>query len=103
MREFLNFLAQETGLPKPIFSVPYAMGYAFGWLMEKLYPFLPGKAPFLTRSIVLLSEDWYCPSEKAAQKLGYIPQKSWRDAVRESLQQIKDSHFPWPHLAQTSK
>ena len=103
MREFLTFLAEETGLPKPIYSVPYSLGYGFGWLMEKLFPFLPGKAPFLTRSLVLLSEDWFCPSQKAEQKLGYTPQKPWRDAVRESLNQFKDSHFPWPHLAQISK
>ena len=28
--------------------------------METLFPIIPGKAPFLTRSIVHLSEDWLC-------------------------------------------
>jgi len=42
MREFFHFLAEETGLPRPHYSVPYPAAYAFGWLMEKLNFLLPG-------------------------------------------------------------
>lgn len=34
LREVVNFIADETGFPKPLYSVPYPAGYAFGWLME---------------------------------------------------------------------
>ncbi len=84
-REVIEFIADETGSPRPWFSVPYSAGYAFAWLMEKLHPVLPGAEPFLTRSLVHVSEDWDCPSDHAARTLGYTPREDWRDAVRASL------------------
>lgn len=100
LREVVNFIATETGFPKPLYSVPYPAGYAFGWLMEKLHPVLPGY-PFLTRSIVHLCEDWVCPSDYATHKLGYLPQKDWRVTIREHLADLKAQGYPWPHLNQT--
>lgn len=100
MREVIDFTAAETGFPKPLFSVPYPVGYAFAWLMEKLHPILPGSSPFLTRSIVHLSEDWWCPNDHAQQKLGYVAQKDWRSAVREHLADLQGQGYPWPQLAQ---
>lgn len=102
MREVVEFIAAETGLPKPLYSVPYPAAYAFGWLMEKLYPLLPGSSPFLTRSIVHLSEDWLCPSDYAQERLGYVAQKDWRTAVREHLADLGAQGYPWPRLAQAS-
>lgn len=101
MREVIDFIAAETGFPKPLYSVPYPAGYAFGWLMEKLHPLLPGSSPFLTRSIVHLSEDWLCPSDFAQKKLGYIARKDWRTAVREHLADLAAQGYPWPPLAQS--
>jgi len=100
MREVIDFIASETGFPKPLYSVPYPAGYAFGWLMEKLHPLLPGSSPFLTRSIVHLSEDWHCPNDYAQQKLGYLARKNWRTAVREHLADLAAQGYPWPPLAQ---
>lgn len=100
MREVIDFIAAETGFPKPLYSVPYPAGYAFGWLMEKLHPVLPGSSPFLTRSIVHLSEDWLCPNDYAQRKLGYVAQKDWRAAVREHLADLAAQGYPWPRLAQ---
>jgi len=102
MREVVAFIAAETGFPRPLYSVPYPAGYAFGWLMEKLHPILPGTSPFLTRSIVHLSEDWLCPSDYAQKKLGYIAQKDWQSAVREHLADLGTQGYPWPRLAQAS-
>lgn len=102
MREVIDFVAAETGFPKPLYSVPYPAGYAFAWLMEKLLPVLPGSSPFLTRSIVHLSEDWFCPNGYAQRKLGYAAQKDWRTAVREHLADLGADGYPWPRLAQAS-
>ena len=99
MREVLNLIAQETGVPLPHFSVPYPVGYLFGWMLETLNPVLPGY-PFLTRSIVHLSEEWLAPNDYAKTKLGYRPRKDWRSAVREHLAEIKAEGYPWPHLCQ---
>lgn len=98
--EVIKYIADKTGLPQPQFSVPYAAGYLFGWLMEKLFPILPGKAPFLTRSIVYLSEEWVCSTGYAKAKLGYIPQKYWKTAMNEALGELKTMNYPWPYLAQ---
>ena len=99
MRDVLKLIAQETGAPLPHFSVPYPVGYAFGWLMEKLNPVLPG-SPFLTRAIVHLSEEWLAPNDYAHARLGYVPRKDWRIAVREHLADLKAAGYPWPPLAQ---
>lgn len=101
MREVIDYIAAETGFPKPLYSVPYPVAYAFAWLMEKLHPILPGSSPFLTRSIVHLSEDWLCPNDTAQKKLGYVAQKDWRTAVREHLADLGAQDYPWPRLAQS--
>lgn len=89
-REVITFLAEETGLPLPRFSVPYPAGYAFGWLMERL----PGNSPFLTRSLVYVAEDWWCRTDRAADKLGYRASKDWRTAVRETLATRQPRRLP---------
>jgi len=50
---------------------------------------LPGSSPFLTRSIVYLAEDWLCSTSYATRKLGFVPRKDWRIAIRESLPDLK--------------
>jgi nucleoside-diphosphate-sugar epimerase len=100
LREVVEFIAAETGFPKPLYSVPYPAGYAFGWLMETLKPVMPGSSPFLTRSIVHLCENWVCPNDYARQKLGYAPGKDWRTAIREHLADLRTEGYPWPRLCQ---
>ena len=100
LREVVQFIAAETGLPQPLYSVPFSAGYAFGWLMEKLHPVLPGSSPFLTRSIVHLCENWVCPNDYAHRKLGYAPVKTWRTAMREHLADLRRDGYPWPRLCQ---
>ncbi len=100
LREVVTYIASQAGVPKPIYSVPYAAGYAFGWLMEILNPILPGSSPFLTRSIIHLCEDWLCPNDYAYKKLGYSPRKNWRKAIDEHLEDLSKEGYPWPQLAQ---
>ncbi len=101
LREVFTYIADHSNSPKPWYSVPYFAGYAFGWLMESLFPVLPGSSPFLTRSLVHVAEDWYCPSDYAKQKIGYEPSKDWRSAIDESLEELESKGFPWPKLAQS--
>jgi len=100
LREVVSYIAGKAGVPKPLYSVPYPAGYAFGWLMETLKPVLPGSSPFLTRSIVHLCEDWFCPNDYATKKLGYVPDKPWRLAVDEHLADLQHEGYPWPALCQ---
>lgn len=101
LREVITRISEQAGVPKPLYSVPYPAGYAFGWLMEALKPLLPGSSPFLTRSIVHLCEDWVCPNDYAQKKLGYVPEKDWRTAMDEHLADLKSAGFPWPVLCQS--
>lgn len=100
LREVVTYIAQQAGVPRPFYSVPYPAGYAFGWLMETLKPILPGSSPFLTRSIVHLCEDWVCSGEYAQKKLGYVPAKDWRVAIDEHIAELRSVGFPWPVLCQ---
>ncbi len=93
MREVVDFLHAETGAPRPHFGVPLRGAYAFGWLMEKLNPLLPGD-PFLTRAIVFLGEDWYAPSDLARERLGYAPKFDWKTAVRRQLKDMQRRGYP---------
>ena len=102
-REVIEYIANQTGVPTPLFSVPYPVGYLFAWLMEKLFPILPGKAPFLTRSVVHLAEEWVCSTDYAFKKMGYKPQKDWHIAIDEALDELRKMDFPWPYMAQVTK
>jgi len=99
-RNVIDYIAAKTGTSSPFYSVPYKAGYLFGWLMETLFPILPGKGPFLTRSIVHLAEDWYCTTNYAEQKLGFKAKKSWQTALDEALDELKQHDYPWLYLSQ---
>jgi hypothetical protein len=95
----IEYIAAETRFPRPFYSVPYPVGYGFGWLMETLQPLWPGSSPFLTRSIVHLCEHWVCSTSHAHDRLGYAPMKDWRTAVREQLAGLRAEGYPWPRLS----
>ncbi len=97
MLEVVDFLAVETGYPAPHYNVSYRAGHAFGWMMEKLNPVLPGD-PFLTRSIVHLSESWIASTGYAQAKLGFTARKCWRTAAREQLRELQGHQDSWPRL-----
>ena len=100
LREVIDHIAVTAGCPRPWVSVPQRLGYVAGGLMERLPPVLPGRSPFLTRSIVYLCEDWYCTNDHAGRTLGYVPRKGWRLAVDEQLQGLAAAGYPWPRLSQ---
>jgi len=99
-RLVFSYLCDKINAPRPWYSVPFIAGHAFAFVMEKLYPVLPGKAPFLTRSIVHLANDWYCNSKYAAEKLGYNAQQTWQQAIDEAIEQLISQGISWPALMQ---
>jgi nucleoside-diphosphate-sugar epimerase len=103
MREVIGFVARSTGTRVPWFGVSPVAAHAFAWLMEKLHPLLPGRAPFLTRSLVHVAKDWICSTEHARVKLGYVPRKDWRTAASEALAELASHGYPWPALAQSTR
>lgn len=88
VREVISFLHDEYGLPKPHFSVPFPIAYAFAWLMEKIDPIVPWE-PLVTRSIVHLLEETGADNALAEQRLGYRPQYGWREAIRAQMAEMQ--------------
>ncbi|MCG7930559.1 MAG: NAD(P)-dependent oxidoreductase [Candidatus Thiodiazotropha weberae] len=80
VREVIDYLYQQYGLPRPHFSVPFPVAFAFAWLMEKLNPLLPWE-PLVTRSIIHLLEETNADNERASRLLGYQPKHQWREAI----------------------
>ncbi len=92
MREVIDFVHAEAGVPRPHFSVPLRVAYMFGWLMEKLSWVLPGD-PFLTRGIVYLGEDWFASSDHAKECLGYEASIDWKSSIRLQLAEMKSKGY----------
>lgn len=96
MRDVFTHIAREAGVPLPLFHAPYWSGYAFGRLMEAV----PTPTPFLTRSLVHVSEDWNSPIDRARNVLGFAPRGNWRTAVSEAISELRGTGFAWPSLNQ---
>lgn len=83
-REVIEFIADEYGLPKPHFGVPFSMAYPFAWLMEKLDKVVPWE-PLIVRSIIHLLEETGADNRRAEEVLGYQPEHHWKEAIRAQM------------------
>ncbi|MGD2160896.1 MAG: NAD-dependent epimerase/dehydratase family protein [Gammaproteobacteria bacterium] len=91
-REVINYISEHFGYPKPVFSVPFPAAYSFAWLMEKLDRLVPWE-PLVTRSIVHLLEETHATNDKARERLGYIPEIHWKEAVHSQLAAMQRNEF----------
>ncbi|MCG7896178.1 MAG: NAD-dependent epimerase/dehydratase family protein [Candidatus Thiodiazotropha taylori] len=80
VRQVIDYLHQQYGVPKPHFSAPFPLAFAFAWFMEKIDPLLPWE-PLVTRSIVHLLEETNADNERASKLLGYKPRHHWQEAI----------------------
>jgi nucleoside-diphosphate-sugar epimerase len=89
VRDVIDFLHDEFAYPKPHFSVPFPVAYTFAGLMELIDPVVPWE-PLVTRSIVHLLEEVNADNTKATELLGYEPQVSWQEAIRNQLDEMNE-------------
>ncbi len=99
-RDVFSHIAATAGVPKPAYSVPLPAAYAFGALMERLHPVVPGRAPFLTRSLVFVGENWHMDDAKARRILGYQGVDDWREVITAAVAERRAGAFAWPELSQ---
>lgn len=88
VREVITLLHDEFGYPKPHFGVPFFIAYPFARLMELLDPIVPWE-PLVTRSIVHLLEEVNADNRRAEKMLDYRPQVHWKEAVRTTVNEMK--------------
>ena len=91
-REVINYISDNFGYPKPLFSVPFPAAYSFAWLMEKLDKVVPWE-PLVTRSIVHLLEETHATNDKARERLGYVPEIHWKEAVHSQIEAMRRNEF----------
>ncbi len=89
VRQVIQFLHEEYGLPLPHFSVPFSLAYPFAWLMEKLDPVLPWD-PLVTRSVVHLLEEVKADNLRAEDRLNYRPWVGWREAIKAQMAEMAE-------------
>lgn len=87
--DLVNRILAAAGLPPVTRSVPYAVAFAAGWLLEKTYALLrrteePPMTRFLARE--LATAHWF-DLTAARRDLGYEPSVS----IREGLERLADS------------
>lgn len=94
VHEIISFVHHEFGYPKPHFSVPFPVAYAFAWLMEKMDPIVWWE-PLVTRSIIHFMEDKSVTNARAQDRLGYEPHYGWRSSVRTQITEMNQrQHKP---------
>ncbi len=98
VREVIDLIHHEYGYPRPHFSVPFPLAYAFAWLMETLDPLVPWE-PLVTRSIVHLLEETGATNTEAIRRLGYRPQVRWQEAIRAQLEELHRRAEPAMRMA----
>jgi len=91
-RELIDYISDNFGYTKPLFSVPFPVAYTFAWMMEKLDRLVPWE-PLVTRSIIHLLEDTHASNDKARERLGYAPEIHWKQAVHGQIEAMKRNEF----------
>ena len=91
-RAVINYISNNFGYPRPLFSVPFPVAYIFAWLMEKLDRLVPWE-PLVTRSIIHLLEETHANNDKAHERLGYSPEIHWKEAVHSQIEAMKRNEF----------
>lgn len=91
-REVINYISDNFGYPKPLFSVPFPVAYSFAWMMEKIDRLVPWE-PLVTRSIIHLLEDTHASNDKAHERLGYSAEIHWKQAVHSQIEAMKRNEF----------
>lgn len=87
VREVISYLHDQYGLPRPHFSVPFPVAFAFAGLMELLDPFVPWE-PLVTRSIIHLLRETSADSRRASERLGYTPKHHWQAAIDQQMAEM---------------
>lgn len=87
-QEYFDLWSDALGAPRVTRNVPYRAAYTAGFLLECLGHLLNSKKPpFITRYAVwLMGRRSFFSAEKARRELGWIPETSYEQGVRRTVQ-----------------
>ena len=91
-REVIDYISNRFDYPRPLFSVPFPAAYTFAWFMEKLDRLVPWE-PLVTRSIIHLLEETHASNDRARERLGYVPEIHWKEAVHSQIEAMQHNDF----------
>jgi nucleoside-diphosphate-sugar epimerase len=86
-KEYMNSIAQLIGAPAPRIYLPFKVAIALSTAMESTWHFLRIRKPPLITSFAvhLLGRDQVFDTSFAQRSLGWAPQVSFADGMRETL------------------
>jgi len=83
-KEYIDKIADELGVRRPLFSIPYSLAYSAAAVAEAILKLFRSKTPpIITRyRIANAGKDYHFSIEKAKTKLGYQPRVSLDEAMK---------------------
>lgn len=90
-REWTTAIAEKLNAKTPKKSIPYALAFGLGGMLEWLYKLFRAKtAPSLTRRLVQhTGHDFYFVPDKAKAELGFRIEVAWQDGVEAMVADYK--------------
>ncbi|MBW2658560.1 MAG: NAD-dependent epimerase/dehydratase family protein [Deltaproteobacteria bacterium] len=90
--QWVNVLFSKTGIPQVTASVPFAVAYCIGALLESAYRLCRiRKEPAMTRFVAYqLSKSHYFSHDRARRDLGYSPVVSVEEGMERTVRWVKE-------------
>jgi 2-alkyl-3-oxoalkanoate reductase len=92
-RQFLAAIAEELGAPAPALQIPYELLLTAGALSENLSRLVRRRQPppIMRYGVQMLGADNRFVITRARRELGFSPEVSLKDGVRQSIRWYRDS------------
>lgn len=84
-REFFVRVARGLGLDPRFIRVPYALGHALAWLVEKALPGVARRTGMNRRRVAFIGRPDPFVSERARRELGWSPSVTPEEAIRRAV------------------
>jgi nucleoside-diphosphate-sugar epimerase len=92
-KEYIDKIADNLSVRRPLFSIPYFLAYSAGSVAEAILKLFRSKTPpIITRyRIANAGKDYHFSIEKARTKLGYQPRVSLDEAIEKTVKWYKSN------------
>lgn len=88
-KEFFETIADQAGLPRPIFTYPMFVGKGMCWLTEWIARLTSTKPLLSSARLKFLSLNLDYSIEKAKHELGYNPTTDFQDGIKSTIEWLR--------------